>query len=414
MMRRVGLFGLLGLLSVGSLVLAADNSGRIYGKITTTDGDEYRGLIRWDKNEACWGDILNGTKELPEENQDKTSSTKRSRRTTRIELFGIKIGENSSDVSWSGSAASGVSIGHIRTLEVEGDDEVMLTLKSGQRLKLSEGSTDIGSDIREIIIEDEKQGETELTWDDIERVDFEAARTDEVSTFGDRLYGTVTTRRGDEFTGWLCWDIDEVFANDVLEGEQKDRERKIKFDRIGAIERYSSSAATVTLKSGEELVLRGSNDVDESNRGILVYDPGFGQVQVSWDDFDKIEFKIAPKSERYDDFDGGHTLVGTVTTEEGDSYTGRIRWDNDEESSWEMINGEFHNAQFDIELGKIKQIEKQSFRASKVTLWDGRSFVLRGSNDVDEDNKGVFISNDKGRETEVTWEEFAKVEFTKK
>lgn len=414
MMRRVGFIGLLALMSVGSLVLAADNSGRIYGKIITTDGDEYRGLIRWDKNEANWGDILNGTKELPEDNQDKASSSRRSMRTTRIELFGIKIGENTSDMSWSGSASSGITFGHIRTLEVEGDDEVMLILKSGLRVKLSEGSTDIGSDIREIIIEDEKEGETELAWDDIERVDLEAARTDAESTFGDRLYGTVTTRRGDEFTGWLCWDVDEVFAGDVLEGEQKDRERKIKFDRIGVIERYSSSAASVTLKSGEELVLRGSNDVDESNRGILVTDPGFGQVQVSWDDFDKVEFKTASKSQRYDDFDGGHPLVGTVTTEEGDTYTGRIRWDNDEEVSWEMLNGEYHDAQFDIELGKIRQIEKQSFRSSKVTLLDGRTFVLRGSNDVDEDNRGVYITDDKGHETEVTWEEFAKVEFAKK
>ena len=35
-------------------VIAADNSGRIYGKITTVDGDVFEGLIRWDKNEAAW------------------------------------------------------------------------------------------------------------------------------------------------------------------------------------------------------------------------------------------------------------------------------------------------------------------------------------------------------------------------
>lgn len=413
MMRKAGLFGLVVLLSIGSLVLAADNSGRIYGKITTTDGDVYRGLIRWDKNEAGWGDILNGTKELPEENEDKVSRTHRTKRGTRIEVFGIKIGESNSDFSWSGSASSGIRYGHIRSMEVDGDEEVIVVLKSGQKLSLSEGSTDIGSDIREIIIEDEKQGETELTWDDIERVDLEPARTDELSAFGERLYGTVSTRRGDAFTGWLCWDVDEVFANDVIEGEQKDRERKIKFERIASIERYSSSAATITLRAGEEVVLRGSNDVDESNRGILVGDPGFGQVQISLDDFDRLDFKPAPKPESYAEFDGGHPLHGTVVTEEGDSYTGNIRWDNDEEASWELLNGEYHNCQFDIEFGKVKEIEKQSFRASKVTLWDGRTFVLRGSNDVDEDNKGIFITTDKGRETEVTWDEFARVQFTK-
>ncbi|MEW6049812.1 MAG: hypothetical protein AB1644_01945 [Candidatus Zixiibacteriota bacterium] len=415
MVRRAGLIALAGLLAVGGAVLAEDNSGRIYGRITTTDGDVYRGLIRWDKNETNWCDILNGTKELSDEDRDRSSRSRRSKRTTRIEVFGIKIGESDGDFSWSGSASSGIRFGHIKSLEVDGDDEAIIELKSGQTVTLSEGSTDIGSDIREIIIEDEKQGETELAWDDIERVDLEPAKTGEASVFGERLYGTVTTRRGDEYTGFVCWDIDEVFTNDLLEGEQKDRDRKVKFDRIASIARYSASAASVALKSGEELVLRGSNDVDESNRGILVADPGFGQVQIEWDDFDKLVFSQAPQPLTYADFDGGRPLSGTVYTEDGDSYTGTIRWDNDEESTWEFLDGAYRNCEFDIEFGLIKEISKQSFRASKVTTWDGRTFVLRGSNDVDEDNKGIFITTSpKGREVEVDWDEFSRVEFTRK
>ncbi len=201
---------------------------------------------------------------------------------------------------------------------------------------------------------------------------------------GERLYGTLTTRRGDEFKGFVCWDIDEVLTSDILNGDHKDRSKKIKFKRIAAIERYSSNGAVVFLKDGEELLLRGTNDVDDGNRGIIIGVPDFGQVLVEWDEFDRVEFKKIPNGIiNYNDFDGGRPLEGTVYTEDGDEYTGKIRWDNDEEYTWEMLNGNFHNVEFDIEFSKIKEIKKKSYRSSIVTIRSGESFRLRGSNDVD-------------------------------
>ena len=49
-----------------------------------------------------------------------------------------------------------------------------------------------------------------------------------------------------------------------------------------------------------------------------------------------------------------------------------------------------------------------------VTVHDGRTFRLRGSNDVDEDNKGIFITQDDGEEIEVEWDDFERVTFSKK
>jgi hypothetical protein len=40
------------------------------------------------------------------------------------------------------------------------------------------------------------------------------------------------------------------------------------------------------------------------------------------------------------------------------------------------------------------------------------SFELRGSNDVDEDNKGVFVETDEGDLEELDWDDFEKVEFS--
>ncbi|MDF1546082.1 MAG: hypothetical protein P1R58_13395 [bacterium] len=417
-MRRTKLLlaSMMTLLLVCGTVIA-DNGSRIYGKLTTVDGDTFEGLIRWDKNEGDWVDVLNGNKEIPDENfsdHEKSDRRKYSDRGTSIQIFGLKLGSSNSNILWSSSAQSGIRFGHIKRLKPMGNDEVRLTLKTGEEIELSGGSTDIGDGIREIIIEDRDEGEIELVWDDIEMIEFMQAKTNEPSIFGHRLYGTLETRRGDSFTGYVCWDVDELFANDILDGDYKGRRRKIKFGKLVSIERYSSSGAKVRLSNGDEMVLKGTNDVDDSNSGIIISDPAFGQIQCQWDEFERLEFHNPTETVKYEDFDGGAHLKGTVTTEDGDSYSGDIRWDNDEEFGWEILDGEYHDLQFDIEMGLIKMIEKRSHSSSIVTVSDGRTFRLRGSNDVDDDNKGIVIVQADGEEVLIEWEDFEKVEFARR
>jgi hypothetical protein len=83
----------------------------------------------------------------------------------------------------------------------------------------------------------------------------------------------------------------------------------VTFGRIAAIERYSSSGATIYLKDGDQVVLRGTNDVDESNRGIIISDPGFGQMRVDWDEFDRLDLTAPKQSVGYDQFDGGRKIT---------------------------------------------------------------------------------------------------------
>ncbi|MFZ5981839.1 MAG: hypothetical protein ACOYVF_14560 [Candidatus Zixiibacteriota bacterium] len=408
---------LLGMVLLATTDAKADNSDRLYGKITTVDGDILEGMIRWDKNEGCWVDILNGDKELSKNNlreMDRESRKNYSSRHKSIKLFGMQIIDSDEDnIFYSDRAQSGIRFGHIKQMEMVDDDAVLLILKSGEEVELENNSTDIGTSIREIVIEDKDEGEMELVWDDIESIEFMSAPDTDPSVFGERLYGTLTTRRGEKFSGFVCWDIDELFEDDVLDGNDDNRKRKVKFDKIQAIERYSSSGASVILKSGDEMILRGTNDVDDDNRGIVISDPNLGDVQVEWDDFDRLDFDKAPNKIGYDRFDGGHPLKGTVYTEDGDSYKGLIRWDNDEEYSWEILDGNSRDIDFNIEFGNIKQIQKQSYRGAEVTLWDGRTFSLRESNDIDEDNKGIFITADDGDDILVEWDEFNRVEFDK-
>ncbi|MCH9031598.1 MAG: hypothetical protein IIB00_04990 [candidate division Zixibacteria bacterium] len=394
-----------------TFVLATDvysqDRSRIYGVIHTVYGDKLEGFIRWDKNEGSWDDILDGDKE-------RRSVEKRNRRkkykSRRIQIFGMTIYSDDEGYNWSRSAQSGIAFGNIQTLEPIGDDAVLLTLKSGETLELENGSTDIGDNIREIVIEDIEEGELELEWDDIELIEFSQAPDGRKSDFGKRIYGTVTSRRGDQFTGFICWDMDELFETDILDGDVRDRRRKIRFGRIKSIERRGHSGSLVTLRDGKTLRMEDSNDVDDGNRGILISDMDLGRVIIEWDEFDVIEFSDPPDEISYDSFDGGKRLKGTVTTKDGDKYTGEITWDADEEYTWEILDGEYRGVSYDVFFGNIASIEP-SRRGAIVILRDGRELRLRDSNDVDDGNKGIFIKEDGSFLAEVDWEDLEKIVF---
>jgi hypothetical protein len=405
------------LLLVAFVILGAEHllaeSGRLYGKLFTTDNEVFEGWIRWDKNEAYWDDLIDGTcdQKPKDETKSKTGRHYRSKeRRTTVSIFGLKFGDEGSVVSLGGSSACQLALGHVRTLLNDGDDEGTLVLKTGDEVTFS-SSADLGGSVREILLSDIKEGDIYFDWEDIEKIDFMKEPKDP-SDGMERLYGRVSTRRAGEFEGWVEWDVDEVFGKDDLDGEEQGgRTRKITFDRITAIERRSSSSASVTLKDGKEMILSNSNDVNSENRGIVVKSAEFGRIKVSWDDFERVEFMPVPKDKlpKYQDFDGGAPIKGTVTTEDGAQYSGHIAWDDDEEYTWEHINGEYKGIEMDIPFSAIASIEKSSQRGATITVKNGTSYLLRGSNDVDEDNKGILITPDNGKTEEVDWYDFAKL-----
>ena len=124
----------------GAAALLAENEGRIYGKVYTEDGDVLEGLIRWDRNEASWVDILDGTKEIPEdyEREARTERDRYREKRKKVELFGLEIYSESGDY-YTKAAQSGLRFGHIKMLKVMDDNTALLRLKSGQEDKLSGG-----------------------------------------------------------------------------------------------------------------------------------------------------------------------------------------------------------------------------------------------------------------------------------
>ena len=414
MSARAGWIGIIAVALVFTAAMASAERGRIYGKIYTTSGDVLEGPIRWDKNEASWDDLIDGYKQ-PVEKAKKAERRKYGENGTKFKIFGWTVFEDGT--GWGSTRQAGIAFGHIEKLTPASDDAAELLLKNGEEIEFTTSSTDLGSGIREIIIETKDEGELELAWDDIDYIEFMDGG-DVTSSFGKRLYGTVTTSRGGEYAGWIAWDVDEMFSGDIIDGRDRDRKRKIKFDQIARIEKISSQASRIILKNGEEIRLDDSNDVDSGNRGIAISDRKLGRIVVQWDEFESLVLKEPPAADyiSYGDFDGGRRLYGTVYDEDGNETSGYIRWDNDEEYTWEILDGDYHGIEFDIVLENVKMIEKLSSRSSRVTLLDGRQFKLRDSNDIDSDINGIFIMKTPGDrdETELEWDEFERVEFKAK
>jgi hypothetical protein len=351
---------------------------RLYGTVLTRNGRTHQGFIRWDRNEGSWSDLLDANK-------------LRRRGTT---------------------AQSGIRFGHVRRIDVLNRQSALFTLKSGERVEMGARATDLGSGLRALLVDDPAaEGAVELRWGELESVVFEPA-PEEVTPREARLYGTLVTRSGLEFEGYIAWDVDEIYTTDVLDGDdRRGHRREIPFGSIAAIERYDSRAARVVLATGEEAVLRGTNDVDASNSGITVSDPGLGQAKVDWDELESVRFHRPGSQPGYGAFDGGSVLRGVVVTEMGEELSGEIAWDNDEESSWEMLNGDVDGVELHVEFGRIARIEK-SRHGALVELRDGRTFLLSGSNDVDGGNRGITIRSGGGAH-EVEWKAFRELRLTR-
>lgn len=395
-MKSIVLITALGAVLCAPVAMAG---GEIYGTITTVDGDTYTGPIRWDKNENFWDDMIDAA---------KVEGIRVERHGgMNIRIFGMQIVTTDNHGNRWVHPQFTIPVGHLAAIEPISGKEVRMELKNGEVIVVRE-SADMGSHMRGIVVETEMNGEADLEWRDIERVEFSQGPGGRDQ---DRLYGTVETDIG-EFTGYIVWDKDESLGEDILDGEANGRDRKVPMKNIRSIEKAGRRGSLVTLKSGKEMELRGTNDVNHSNRGIAITISELGRVSVDWDEFQKITFKDPPPSLRYDQFDGGHTLTGTVTTRDDQTWSGQIIWDRDESYTWECLDGEIRDVQFEIQFQYIARIERTSSSSAKVTLRDGLEFKLRDSNDVNDQNKGILILTEDGEEIEIGWDEFDSVEFS--
>lgn len=385
---------------------SADQDIYIYGTVETDDGETYTGQIRWGKEEAFWFDYFNSSK--PEnEYLDYLS---------RADLKHLDKERNNHNfldglVTWNNGNSDhthsfACQFGDIKSIEVGRRERVELTFKNGHQMRLEGGSNDIGTEVQ---VTDSEIGHIKIKWKNIEKVTFENAPSSFESHYGAPLYGTVTSESGETFTGFVQWDHDERLAHDVLNGETRDGDMDIEFGNISKLEK-TFRGTEVTMKSGRNFELRGTNDVDDGNRGIIVNIPGKGRVDIPWDEFEMVEFSTAKMGVvDYGDFDGGIDITASVTTESGDTHKGRIAYDLDETYQFEILNGKKDGIEYFIPFHLVKEIKPKGRRSSIVTLKSGDTIRLEDSVDIDEGNDGILIFENDDDPIYVRWEDVASV-----
>lgn len=394
-----------------SISVIGQDTGFIYGIVTTEDGDEYEGPIRWGKEELYWTDMFNASKE-ENKNLDYLS---------RAELESLEDRYNDGrygdgiikilNVSWDWDEDEdfvhefSCEFGNIKRMRLSGRSGVELQLRNGDYIEVNgNGYNDIGAKIR---ILDKELGLVQLSWSRIDEIEFLPTPRSLSDKFGEPLYGTVESDLG-TFTGYVQWDHDERVGTDVLDGDTRDGEVSIPFEKIGSIEREGYSRSIVTLKSGREMELRGSNDVNDDNKGIIVTVPEFGRVDLEWEDFDKVTFKEAPGSGAdFESFDIKR-IYATVEVDNGDVHKGQMIYDLDEEYTFEVLNGQDNDTKYVIPFRNIESISPRSSDRANVVLKNGESMVLEDSQDVSDRNQGVLVKTKSDR-VYVPWDRVKKI-----
>ncbi|MGD2084657.1 MAG: hypothetical protein PVH61_00590 [Candidatus Aminicenantes bacterium] len=389
-----------------------NDGGFIYGKITMKDGDRFQGPIRWGTEETFWHDMFNSTKEENEfsiylSSQDMRELRRQSRRKEGIGGFFRRLFGGTRSYSDAIPTHQFVCrFGEIKKMEMRGRRAVFLTFKNGDKLEVSGGSNDINAKIN---ILDREAGELTLKWNKIRMIEFMAVSQPLKKKFGEPLYGTVNTPSG-QFKGFIQWDHQECVDTDKLDGDWENGDISIELGKIKSIEKYRRGSL-VTLHSGKEYYLYGSNDVNDDNRGIVINDLNFGKIILYWDEFDQVEFEKTPAlPSGYDDFVEPKQLVGKVETKNGKIYTGRIVYDLDEAVDFELISGEYDDIEYNIPLRNIETIVPLGSFSSKITMKNGKTIELENSRDVNGDNDGLLVWEDE-EPVYIPWRTIRKIEL---
>lgn len=267
------------------------------------------------------------------------------------------------------------------------------------------------------------------------------------------IHGTVKLKSGDSYTGILRWDDDEeTFWSDHFNGEKSeipqykslpdDVKEQIEDAQVGpkldllsfkvtlssifaedienpdfivpfaaiaklttATDENGSRGLKIKLHNGDEFEsYEGSNDL---NAVVYVKKADLTTNEFNMKQIESITFSQAAESLM--GFDQG--IYAIIDSNLG-KFKGRIHWDRDERFLKEAIDGSDvlrpNSEELSIPLSDIKSIEKKE-KGSLLSMHNGKKLHLTGTNDVDPDNRGVYIDTPEKGRILLPWEQFNKM-----
>ncbi|MFY0608497.1 MAG: hypothetical protein JXR10_17395 [Cyclobacteriaceae bacterium] len=393
------------LLAILQEVKAQDSDGYIYGRVITID-DEYEGRITWGKEETFWHNYFNASKTNKSAYKEKAGNRDEDWDWTDFDWAFRAIWEDKVSTLHQFSC----QFGDIQSIENVGRSEVVLTLKNGFRMKLDgRGYNDIGATI---YITDRYDNNAKINWDRVEKVEFSSAPAGLRVRDAKPIYGTVNTLGKGSFTGFVQWDHDERIQTDKLDGDFKGDDLSISFSSIERIERAGRGGCDVLLKSGREYYLTGTNDVNTGNRGIIVYVPEMGRVDIPWVHFRSLDLiDTESTGPSYDDYKRPKGISGSVLTVRNEQYTGKIIYDLDEEWELETLDANDDGVAYEIPFRFVDKITPKNHSFSQVAIKNGMVLLLGEARDIDERNDGLMILDKRNQETHVKWNQIVEIKF---
>lgn len=406
-----------GLLIVANQATAQSKNPFIYGQVTTVSGDEYTGIIKWgtDKDaEMYWMELFNGRKtsndfmKFLSKSDIESLSEQGGSSWLGLDLGVLNIWEDKYSRT---NHQFDTRYGDIKSIEPSSRGRAKLTLKNGVILEVEKGGIyeDLGTSITVV---DFELGDVRLSWDRVEKVDFQQGPADLLPKEGSPIVAKVNAGRKGTFTGLIQWDSDERFSTEILNGKDRNGDREVPFRAIKKITR-DRDGVEVILNSGRELYLTGSNDVNNGNRGTVVFSPEIGTITIPWRDF--IDMEVIEDDSYmmgYDDFPTSKGLNGTVVTLNGDEYQGLLAYDLDEAWEFEILDANDDNVKFQIPFRNVKSIVPKNWNYSMVFLKNGDSLLLGASRDVSDDNDGVLVFSSGSKEPVfVKWSQIDEIIF---
>jgi hypothetical protein len=114
----------------------------------------------------------------------------------------------------------------------------------------------------------------------------------------------------------------------------------------------------------------------------------------------------------YDQFKNQKELSATVKTFGGESYSGRLVFDLDEEFDFELLQGKDHDFEYTTAFRNVKKIKTYDDTRCEIELKSGQKLKLHDAQDVDERNQGLLLfASGKDKPTYIPWEKVSEIEF---
>jgi|GEM_PF-1090102 len=376
--------------------MAANPEPIMFGTVTHSNGESTTGSLRWGDQETFLSDIFNGEKLMTTGIEHLSADEKEQlidhQPGPKARIGDLEITFKSFFSKEIDMPLFNVPFGAIKRIDHK-DGVFTITLHDGSSFQ----SNDEHNDTRDDIYVLSTEGQTsEFEIEDLSSIVFSAAPTD-AKSFDKGIYGTVTSEIG-TFQGRIMWDKDERTMDKELDGNDESQEHEIKFAQIKSIEKVNNgNASKVQLKDGKTLTLNGTNDVNNSNRGIWIDNPDLGRIEISWQQFSQLNIESVDVDWlTFDDYvTQAKQLSGTVVLHDDKQIKAKaLTFDLNQQSEAELLHVDVNGSNRQIPLKLIETITKKHDQAVELRLRDQSQLLAHGNRSVTQENNGLMVLAD--------------------